>query len=407
MPEIVVKLGNKVMDTHALFQELIRVGRSRDNEVVIDHLSVSRRHCEIRFEHGHWLVADLESANGTYVNGQRITTVPLYHADTITAGKVHLHFFDTPVEHEDQNINECDAERTMIVTAPPKSRACLTVVKGKQRGREHVLEAERTLVGRAADCQLQINDWRVAKYHAEVTRRGDGFVIEDLGTWGAILVNGKPVKEHALQEGDLIQLGGTRLVFRQVSSTMGGLPPGAGLGPRRQRDSQVSDAGYRLAVDAAAKMTPRPSERLDPAKPTVDPSGTGPRRRGDAMPGAEDQFAGTGNDGQALLKEMSAILDELDDASAARVAEAASGAQGSGLFHQDTDAGDLRDAEVLPEIVDVQPAAAPESNGNGSAKSPASPEVEMWLTALRSERPALRRHAARQLERLTGQRYDI
>lgn len=340
MPEIMVKLGPKVVDTHTFNLDHIRIGRSADNDLVLDHLSVSRHHAEIRCDHGHWVITDLDSANGTYVNGQRITKVPLYHSDTVTVGKLHLHFFDTPAEPQDQRIHPLDSEQTMLLTVPPPPKGCLTITHGRQRGREFPLEKDRTLIGRASDCDVQLSDWLVSKHHAQVVRRGSRFVIEDLGSWRAILINGLPVKESALNDGDTIQLGSTRLSFTLLT-------PEGPAGARRERvgrsdsPTESNEQGYRLAIATAAEL--------------------------------------------ALSEPRAAPLPR--------------SAAGASAPH----------ATPVPLAAVAQPEEPQGHNGTGGEESAGhvAPEVAMWMQALKSERPALRRHAARQLEKLTGKRYDV
>lgn len=66
----------------------IKVGRSRDNDVVLDHSSVSRHHLEFFYDDlGNVFLTDLNSSNGTFVNGRRITgSVQLNHNDIVKAG---------------------------------------------------------------------------------------------------------------------------------------------------------------------------------------------------------------------------------------------------------------------------------------------------------------------------------
>ena len=68
--------------------KIIRVGRSRDNDVVLDHSSVSRHHLELFYDDfGNVFLTDLNSSNGTFVNGKRINgSVQLNHNDIVKAG---------------------------------------------------------------------------------------------------------------------------------------------------------------------------------------------------------------------------------------------------------------------------------------------------------------------------------
>ena len=69
-------------------QLTLRVGRDPGNDVVLRDPKVSRRHAEIVFERGFFVLHDLQSANGTYVNGRRATVpVELRTGDAVQVGK--------------------------------------------------------------------------------------------------------------------------------------------------------------------------------------------------------------------------------------------------------------------------------------------------------------------------------
>ena len=68
------------------------IGRSRECDIVIDDPNVSRKHAELRYRAGGWLVADLGSTNGVKVNGKRVREAPLDPGDEIMLGLVQLEF---------------------------------------------------------------------------------------------------------------------------------------------------------------------------------------------------------------------------------------------------------------------------------------------------------------------------
>ena len=68
------------------------LGRSRDCDVVVDDVNVSRRHAELRHEGGDWRVVDLGSTNGIRVNRRRVDGARLRHGDRITLGLTDLDF---------------------------------------------------------------------------------------------------------------------------------------------------------------------------------------------------------------------------------------------------------------------------------------------------------------------------
>jgi pSer/pThr/pTyr-binding forkhead associated (FHA) protein len=68
----------------------IRLGRSGENDVEIDHPSISRKQCRLRLENGSWKVMDAESRNGVRVNGEPYAAIALRHGDLLEMG--HLRF---------------------------------------------------------------------------------------------------------------------------------------------------------------------------------------------------------------------------------------------------------------------------------------------------------------------------
>ncbi|MEM1347947.1 MAG: FHA domain-containing protein [Myxococcota bacterium] len=72
----------------------VTLGRNKQNDVAIKHSSVSRSHARIVFQSGAFVLLDLKSSNGTFVNGQRVERARLAHGDEIRAGDVALRFED-------------------------------------------------------------------------------------------------------------------------------------------------------------------------------------------------------------------------------------------------------------------------------------------------------------------------
>src|SRR5687767_14373455 len=74
----------------------LKVGRAEDCEVRIDNLGVSRHHCEIARQNGFVVLRDLQSNNGTFVNGNKVEAHNLNTGDVITIGKYSLEFVGGP-----------------------------------------------------------------------------------------------------------------------------------------------------------------------------------------------------------------------------------------------------------------------------------------------------------------------
>ena len=94
MPKLVLLFEGRVLkETAVSHTAAVTVGRLPDNTIVIDNSAVSSRHIRIAREGPQFVVEDLESTNGTFVNGDKITKRALRHGDTILVGK-HKIFFD-------------------------------------------------------------------------------------------------------------------------------------------------------------------------------------------------------------------------------------------------------------------------------------------------------------------------
>lgn len=75
-----------------LSKSVMVIGRTEDNDVVLDHRSISRHHAQIVQENGHYHIVDLQSANGVRVNGEEYGKVELRKGDHIDLGHVRLRF---------------------------------------------------------------------------------------------------------------------------------------------------------------------------------------------------------------------------------------------------------------------------------------------------------------------------
>jgi pSer/pThr/pTyr-binding forkhead associated (FHA) protein len=71
---------------------VIQIGRSLDNDLVLDYEQISRKHAQLHYSQGFFEITDLESMGGTFVNGDRITNKKLNKGDVITLVNLHLVF---------------------------------------------------------------------------------------------------------------------------------------------------------------------------------------------------------------------------------------------------------------------------------------------------------------------------
>lgn len=93
----------------------------------------------------------------------------------------------------------------------------LFVIKGRDQGTRIRLDGATVTLGRGVSNAIQLHDTEISREHAEFRRRGEAFLIRDLGSSNGTFVNGEPVTEHELKSGDQLQLGRTVLLYTGVT----------------------------------------------------------------------------------------------------------------------------------------------------------------------------------------------
>jgi len=221
-----------------LNKERVTIGRHADNDIALNDKAVSGHHAVVITILQDSFLEDLDSTNGTQVNGKQVAKHPLSHGDTISIGRNSLRY-----EGEGQG-GEDDFEKTMILkpgqfgaafddqvnkatiaaaaggaapaapaapVAPPKPLlGKLRVASGPNQGKELELSKALTTIGKPG---VQV---------AAITRRADGYYIVHVGgqAGGARpLVNGLPLDTQArkLNHGDTVELAGTQMNFLIIS----------------------------------------------------------------------------------------------------------------------------------------------------------------------------------------------
>lgn len=244
MARLVLHLDGQVLAEYNMSKERYTVGRLPDNDIRIDNSAVSGHHALVINILNDSFLEDLNSTNGTYVNGKIIKKHALQHGDVITVGHHALRFVDSEAEEPADEF-----ERTMVISsrdaaalmagspraaaamqAPQSSspaggnsngapaagaasfpngvlpRAKLQVLSGQFAGRELDLVKTLTTLGRPG---VQV---------AAITRRSDGFYIVHVESGKENdypLVNGAVIGPQArrLSDNDVVQLAGVKMGF--------------------------------------------------------------------------------------------------------------------------------------------------------------------------------------------------
>jgi hypothetical protein len=99
----------------ALNQPLMTIGRRVDNDIVIESPSISRRHAQIRWRYGRFVIYDLGSQGGTMVNGQSVTESVLHNGDVISLSLVPLIYGEGLAEDEQERPRPSSASENTLV----------------------------------------------------------------------------------------------------------------------------------------------------------------------------------------------------------------------------------------------------------------------------------------------------
>ena len=95
---LVLRGGEGEGDHFVLSSAVTNIGRHADSDITLDDITVSRRHCEVTSENSRFVVRDVGSLNGTYVNQKRVDVAELLQGDELQIGKFHLVFLERPDE---------------------------------------------------------------------------------------------------------------------------------------------------------------------------------------------------------------------------------------------------------------------------------------------------------------------
>jgi pSer/pThr/pTyr-binding forkhead associated (FHA) protein len=261
-------------------QARIVIGRGVSADVRIPHLTVSDVHATVRLEGDGYAITDHDSTNGTKVNGARIAPQRgkrLRDGDTLEIG-VYALSFHTDFALTQTVTSERTAELARRLFRSSKAGARLGVprlvqVSGPDSGKSLSVPAppSRLLIGSAAQCQLVLADPAVAAEHAEVTRDLDGVLIRAIDPGHALEINGQPLQQRRLRDGDELLLGAVRVLFEEPAEEPIEQLTGE---PDRPVPAKVEPVPVNAEPESDAASAVPERESSPPPKP-VKPKGRG------------------------------------------------------------------------------------------------------------------------------------
>ena len=245
------------------------IGRDPGCDFTVSSDSISRRHARLELRDGRLVVTDLGSANGTFVNGQRVQERVVRIGDEIRFDRESFRV-EGPVARGRTSVGPPAVAATRVrrdlgdagATMVSSSAGRLEVVAGMEP-RSFGLSKGRYLVGRAAKNDIQLGEGSVSSRHARLERTARGWRLTDLQSTNGTFVNGRRIQSAELKPGDRIRFGDVGIEFSQDA-------PPAALRPGR---AVIPGRWDPTAAPQPAQQPRRPARRAVPVRPRT--TGTG------------------------------------------------------------------------------------------------------------------------------------
>ena len=222
MAKLVVTTPGNASREVPLDKERISIGRREDNDIRLEDGATSGHHAAVITVLSDSFLQDLNSTNGTLINGKRIQKHALHTGDVISIGRARLEYVGDDAGEEDEfektmvlkpealasaGITMPKVEPTPLPAASAGKLGCLQVMEGPHTGKELKLSKVLNTIGQPG---IQL---------VAITRRGMGYYIVHVGASGAgtqpAKVNNEPVSSQArqLNENDVVELLGVKMRF--------------------------------------------------------------------------------------------------------------------------------------------------------------------------------------------------
>ena len=230
MARVILVFNKQVVKDYPFTKENMTIGRADENDIVIDNLAVSGYHARIDKAGDTYILTDLQSTNGTFVNDKKIVSYRLRHKDKVSIGK-HLLFFALS-KSEQAKSSEGELDETMVldtarqkellakqakkkgidVTGAKQKLGVVSFIDGSDQD-EIQLTKKLTKIGKAETAEIRLGGLFMATTAATISRRPNGYAITATGGT-KVKVNNQVIREsQILNDFDTIEIGSYKFQF--------------------------------------------------------------------------------------------------------------------------------------------------------------------------------------------------
>jgi pSer/pThr/pTyr-binding forkhead associated (FHA) protein len=218
------------------------IGRNASCDIILANDMISSQHAQIQFVDGIIKLKDLDSTNGTYVNGKRISESLLFDGYDVSFDMVSFKLKAMPppasktrvrsaVGFDRTGLPPAIAPHTFNIEptsakAPhhlcPGATAFLEVIQGQSNKSRYNLNGGALIFGRLGTSDVALQDEAVSNFHALVSRIDGHWVLEDYGSANGTYINNHRITRQALKHCDIIRLGHTVMRFNDPEKSIAG-----------------------------------------------------------------------------------------------------------------------------------------------------------------------------------------
>ncbi len=230
MARLILMFNNQAVKEYPLMKESITIGRNEGNVITVDNLAVSGYHARIDVVGKEYILTDLQSTNGTFVNDKKVVSHKLVHGDNIIIGKHRILFvgegksvkvaapeakidMDKTMMLDTAKQKELLAKQPGVQVAPSATQktGMISFIGDADMG-EIELSKKLTKIGKAETSEIKLSGFFMPATAATISKRPSGYVITAME--GKLKVNGKIIKESLqLNEFDNIEIGKYKFQF--------------------------------------------------------------------------------------------------------------------------------------------------------------------------------------------------
>ena len=235
------------------------LGRDEECDLFIDSSKVSRRHARFSFKNGNWVIQDLNSSNGTFLNGKRVNELIVKQNLKISVGGEGLNAISISFLDKNSKVDK-NLDATRQVSVADLEHTAPLDTKGRIRLKKQLR------IGRDPQSDWVLDNPNASRVHAEILQNGSNFDLVDLKSTNGTFVNGLKVSRTTLNPGDEIAIAGIKRTF-----TYNGLEPIAGVVGTDIRIKNLSyQVGNKTLIDKVnLNLGPRTLTAI------IGPSGAG------------------------------------------------------------------------------------------------------------------------------------